>query len=106
MNVRTLLVGAAAGAILAGAAAATAATQPPPYGNGSTTYPSGLPPYWHKTPPSWCTEDEPCWIGSTADGRSDAASYVAWQQVVRGTYDCLRVATPYYIPTCIKLWAP
>lgn len=83
-------------------------TQTQTLGQGSSQYPSGLPPYWHRDPPNWCTEDMPCWIGSKADGRSDAASYVDWQQVVRGYYDCLRppVKSKYWISTCVRLWSP
>lgn len=28
-------------------------------------------PYYHRSAPAWCHEDMACWIGSTADSRTD-----------------------------------
>lgn len=28
-------------------------------------------PYYRVNPPTWCAEDNPCWIGTNADGRTD-----------------------------------
>lgn len=95
---------AAAALIAAGTTAAAAATQM--VGNGSPSFPSGLPPYWNKQAPSWCLEDMPCWIGSQSDGRTDSQSYVAWQQVVRGSYGCWVQTTTREVATCVDLYWP
>lgn len=32
---------------------------------------ANLLPYYRVDPPKWCPEDDTCWVGSNADGRSD-----------------------------------
>jgi len=32
---------------------------------------ANLVPYYRVDPPSWCPEDDTCWIGTNADGRTD-----------------------------------
>lgn len=102
MIIKHLVVGAVVAAALAGGGATVAAATGPT-GNGSTAYPSGLPPYWHRVAPTWCLEDMPCWIGSVADGRSDSASYVDWQRLVKGSYGCEVKRSWGYVATCVEL---
>lgn len=39
-----------------------------------------LPPYWRVQAPSWCNEDQVCWIGSAADGRPANEALADWNE--------------------------
>lgn len=45
---------------------ASAVTAPAP----AESFLDDILPYYRQDPPTWCQEDMPCWIGSSADGRS------------------------------------